>query len=111
MPMQISRWQRYPDADRNALAGAALRFCPSHRVLEGVRTRFYWVTANEIVVLSEAESAAALNAIQPGDEPRAEIAQAAFDLSDVAWMTQTFRAGEPGAKASEAAGRVTALPR
>lgn len=100
MALQYSRWERRDNADRDALGRAALAACRSART-DTRRARFYWASADEIVILTEAPETRDFF----GD-PTAEGAAAAFGLSDLArrvdyqlWAEagrgeQTFRLAE-----------------
>ena len=88
MPLHVGKFERYPSADRNALALAALEWCRAARASEGVNdSRFYWVDPNEIVVVTDAEP----GAWGPGAdvEPSARMAKALFALADLARSTSS----------------------
>jgi hypothetical protein len=86
MPLHVTKHERFPHADRNELALAALEYCRAVSESEGVgRSRFYWIDPNEIAVLIEAEQGAwgAWSTHQPS---RRE-AVAMFALADLARNT------------------------
>lgn len=78
MAIQYSRWERRDGADRDALGRAALAACRATRT-DTSRSRFYWASADEIVILAEAPETRDFFR-----EPTAEGAAAYFALSDLA---------------------------
>ncbi len=59
MPLHVGKFERFPSADRNELALAALEWCRAARASVGVKdSRFYWIDPNEIVVVTDAEPGA-----------------------------------------------------
>ena len=88
MPLHVGKFERYPSANRDDLALAALEWCRAARASEGVNdSRFYWIDPNEIAVVTDAEP----GAWGPGSgaevSPRA--AKALFALADLARSTST----------------------
>ena len=86
--LHVGRFERFPTADRNALAMAALEWCRAAREHDGVNdSRFYWIDPNEIAVVTDAEPGAW------GSGSRAELsaraAKAVFALADLARNTGT----------------------
>ena len=82
MPLHVTKYERYQNADRNDLALAALEFCRAARESEGVTSsRFFWIDPNEIAILTEAEPGAwgTGSAIQPSRR----AASAVFALADL----------------------------
>lgn len=100
MALEYSRWERRDNADRDALGRAALAYCRATRT-DTSRARFYWASADEIVILAEAPETRDFF----GDATP-QGAAAAFGLSDLAhrvdfqlWMEagrgeQTYRLAE-----------------
>lgn len=86
--LHVSKFERYPSADRNALAMAALEWCRAAREHDGVNdSRFYWIDPNEIVVVTDAEP----GSWGPGSgaELSGRGAKAVFELADLARSTST----------------------
>lgn len=86
--LHVGKFERYPSADRTALALAALEWCRAAREHDGVNdSRFYWVDPNEIVVVTDAEP----GSWGPGSgaELSARAAKAVFALADLARSTST----------------------
>jgi len=85
MPIQLTVWERRD----------ALDWCRLLRARDGIRSsRFYWLGADNIIILTEGETAA-LNA----EDTRPELARAGFTLSELArattnWPLGDARAGE-----------------
>jgi hypothetical protein len=103
MAIQITRWERRDNADRNALGNAALDTCRASRGVEGTRScRFYWSSTDGIVILWEAESAQTFD--QP---PAADQARAAFALADLSRPVGMERWADPrtGQEAYRLSGR------
>jgi hypothetical protein len=98
MPLHVSKFERYPTADRNALAAAALEWCRAARAADGVNdSRFYWIDPNEIAIVTDAEPGAwgaGSNA-----QPTARAAKAIFALADLARNTSTETWGDAKAGA------------
>lgn len=93
MAIQITRWERRDNADRDALGHAALNHCRAVRATEGMRSaRFYWANTDTIAVLADAESQEVFD--RP---PTPDGAKAAFALSDLARPVGMERWMEPGA--------------
>ena len=107
MPIQFQVWERRDNADRNALANAALDLCRASRAIEGIRSsRFYWNGADAVVFLTDGETQA-LNDLGNGAKMTADRARAIFTLSDLARATASMRLAEPraGEEAYRRAGR------
>jgi hypothetical protein len=86
MAIMIGRWERRDNADREALGNAALAYCRAVKAREGMRSsRFFWLSADRVVVQTEADSAQAF------DQPDADTAKALFALSDLARVVDTER--------------------
>ena len=99
MPIQFQVWERRDNADRNALANAALDLCRATRATDGIRSaRFYWNGADAVVFLTDGERQA-LNDLGDGAKMTADQARAVFTLSDQARATESRRLAEPGAGA------------
>ena len=98
MPLHVGKFERFPSADRNELALAALEWCRAARASAGVKdSRFYWIDPNEIVVVTDAEPGAW--GPGAGAEVSPQAAKAIFALADLARNTSTetwadARAGE-----------------
>lgn len=90
MPIGFSKWQMHPGTDRDAFARAALSYCRALRTMNQ-RGRFYWSGTNDIAVVVEADTTAALFA-----DATPEAARAAFALSDLANRTAFETWAEPG---------------
>jgi hypothetical protein len=102
--LHVGKFERYPSADRNALAMAALEWCRSAREHDGVNdSRFYWIDPNEIAVITDAEP----GAWGPGSgiELSARAAKAIFGLADLArnTSTETWADARSGAEMSSRA--------
>ena len=103
MPIQLTVFERRDNADRDALGNAALALCRAVRARDGIRSsRFYWIGADNIAILTEGE-AAALDA----EDTRPELDRALFALTDLARGTTSWRLLEPraGVEAYRRAGR------
>ena len=88
MPLHVAKYERFPSADRNDLALAALEWCRAARAANGVNdSRFYWIDPNEIVVVTDAEP----GSWGPGSgaEVSSQAATALFTLADLARNTST----------------------
>ena len=86
MPLHVSRYDRYPNTDRNKLATAALEACRAARASDGVSSsKFFWIDPNQIAILTDAEPGAW--GIGSGREPSARGAAAMFGLADLARNT------------------------
>ena len=97
--LHVGKFERYPSADRNALAMAALEWCRAAREHDGVDdSRFYWIDPNEIVVVTDAEPGAWGNG--SGVELRGRAAKAVFALADLARNTnnETWADARSGAE-------------
>jgi hypothetical protein len=80
MAIMVGRWERRDSADRESFANAALAYCQAMKARDGVKnSRFFWVSADQIVVQSEAESQQVLD-----QAPNADLAKSVFALSDLA---------------------------
>jgi len=90
MAAMYSRWDRRDGADRALLATAAFELCRASRQQGARSCRFYWVNADTVVILTEADDQHLFD-----DEPKPELAQAMFNLSDLARITQTERWMDP----------------
>ena len=53
MPMIYSRWDRYPNASREEFALAALNLCRLQKASGAQSARYYWATANSVVILTD----------------------------------------------------------
>ena len=88
MPLHVGKFERFPSADRNELALAALEWCRAARASAGVKdSRFYWIDPNEIVVVTDAEPGAW--GPGAGAEVSPQAAKAIFALADLARNTST----------------------
>ena len=86
--LHVAKFERYPSADRTALAMAALEWCRAAREHDGVNeSRFYWIDPNEIAVVTDAEPGAWGNG--SGAEFSGRAAKAVFALADLARNTST----------------------
>ena len=105
MPLHVSKYERLPGADRNALGIAALEACRAARAAAGVSSSlFYWVNPNEIAILTDAEPGSW--GPGAGATPDARNAKAFFALADLARQTvnETWvdaKAGEENYKLSQ----------
>ncbi len=87
MPLHVGKFERFPSADRNDLALAALEWCRAARASEGVNdSRFYWIDPNEIVVVTDADPGAW--GAGAGAEVSPQAAKALFALADLAAQHQ-----------------------
>lgn len=90
MAVLISYWERRDKAGIEPLAHAANHYCQAARAQEGIRSaRFYWVDADHIAIMSEAES------FEVFDRPTPELGEAAFALTDLARASGAERWYEP----------------
>ena len=88
MPLHVGKFERFPSADRNELALAALEWCRAARASEGVNdSRFYWIDPNEIVVVTDADPGAW--GAGAGAQVSPQAAKALFALADLARNTST----------------------
>ena len=105
MPLHVSKYERRDNTDRNDLAQAALETCRSARETAGVNnSRFYWVNADEIAILVDAEPGAWGQG--SGNEPQPRGMKALFALSALAKSTSSetwadARSGEQTYKVSQ----------
>ena len=91
MPLHVGKFERFPSADRNELALAALEWCRAARASAGVKdSRFYWIDPNEIVVVTDAEPGAW--GPGAGAEVSPQAAKAIFALADLAFAFNIWRA-------------------
>ena len=91
MAFQLQHWDRRDMADRIGFGEAAYGLCQATRGSDGIQdSRFYWVSADRIAILTEAESMADFN--RP---PRPEAATAMFHLADLARLTDEERWFDP----------------
>jgi hypothetical protein len=96
MPLHVTKWERRPNADRDAFGRAALAVCGNARAIEGVRdARFYWVNADTIGMVVNAEVGA--YGQNSGVQATPEQAKGLFALSDLARNTLQEFWGEAGA--------------
>ena len=106
MPLQVTKWDRYPTSDRNTFGLAALNFCRALRTQPKIRNaRFYWATANSVAVVVEGEP----GCFDYNPEPNPEVGKAAFALADLAspGTTEEWADAGVGARNWERAGRPT----
>ena len=86
MPLHVNKYERYQSTDRNDLGVAALELCRAARESDGVtRSRFYWVDANEVAILVEADPGAW--GTGSGAQIGARAGAAVFALADLARNT------------------------
>jgi len=88
MPLHVTKFERYPGADRDQLGVAALEWCRSARESEGVNgSKYYWLDPNQIVIVTDAEP----GAWGPGADaqPNARFVKAMFSLADLARNTSS----------------------
>lgn len=99
MPLVIFRAARYPSADREKLALAALDFCRSAKSLGDVSSRFYWIEPNTIGFVFQAGSHEPLNRLTgtSPEPPDAGVEIARFALADLAQLSIAERWMEPAA--------------
>lgn len=105
MPIQLNVFERRDNADREALADAAMAMCRASRAREGITSsRFYWHRSETIVFLTEGE-AAALDTMEQGAPE--DFYRAGFALFDLAREIINWRLLDPrvGEKSYRAAGR------
>ena len=103
MAFLLQHCDRRDTADRIEFGEAAYGLCRALRGGDGIRNaRFYWVNADRIVILSEAESMADFDL-----PPKTEAASALFRLADLARFTDEERWFDPdvGADTHRMAGR------
>lgn len=98
----IDRWERRDATDRAALAQAAFDFCRAARHQGASSSRFFWLGADNVVIVTEADSPSFFDG-----EPKPEMAGAVFALSDLARGTSHERLLDPrsGEAAYRSAGR------
>ena len=84
------RWERRDGADREQLGAAAFNLCRASRHQGSRSCRFFWVNADTIVIVTEVDDPHLFD-----DEPKPELAQAMFALSDLARQTHTERWIDP----------------
>jgi hypothetical protein len=86
MPLHVSKYERRDNAPRNELGKAALEACRAAREVPGViNSLYYWVNADEIAIMTNAEP----GAWGPGSghEPLVRGTKAMFGLADLARNT------------------------
>ncbi len=92
MAFLLQHCDRRDTADRAQFGEAAYGLCRALRGSDGIRNaRFYWVNADRIVILTEAESMADFD--RP---PKPDAASALFRLADLARFTDEERWFDPG---------------
>ncbi|NIA24784.1 MAG: hypothetical protein GWP04_04380 [Gammaproteobacteria bacterium] len=92
MAFLLQHCDRRDTADRIEFGEAAYGLCRALRGSDGIaNSRFYWVNADRIVILTEAESMVDLD--RP---PKPEAASALFRLADLARFTDEERWFDPG---------------
>lgn len=98
----VSHWERRDATDRADLAQAAFNLCRAMRQQGATSSRFFWLGADTVVVLSEADSIAVFD-----EEPKPDLASALFALADLARGTSHERLMDPrsGERAYRTAGR------
>ncbi len=105
MPLRITTIERYPTADRNEFARAALQFCRESRVQSKIRmARYYWAdTGNTIGIVVEGEP----GCFDDDPQPDPDLLKAAFTLHDLGSrkLLETWGDAGPGERAWEQAGR------
>jgi len=96
MPLFLSKHERRDNADRDAMARAALDLCRVTRARDGVRSaRFYWVNTDTIGLIVDAEAGSfGQGSAQTGSPAEAK---AMFAFSDLARGTSSETWGEAGA--------------
>jgi len=105
MPLHVSRFERYSDADRDQLGVAALEWCRSARESEGVTScRYYWIDPNQIAIVTDAEPGAWGPGAAP--QPNARYVKAMFSLADLARNTssETWADARAGSDVRQLAG-------
>ncbi|HZU73696.1 MAG TPA: hypothetical protein VE990_13080 [Acidimicrobiales bacterium] len=90
MAAALVRYERRDGADRAAMGVAAFNLCRAARHQGARSSRFFWTSADSIVILSEADSAHLFD-----DEPKPELAQALFALADLARQVSNERWIDP----------------
>ena len=91
MAIIVGRWERRDSADRDAFGSAALAYCQTIKRREGVRgSRFFWLSPDQIVIQSEADSHQVFD-----QAPDADMAKTLFALSDLARAYDTERWMDP----------------
>lgn len=91
MSIHVWQYERRDDADREALGKGALALTQAIKAADGVRSsKFYWVNADTVVVLTDGESSFS------DAPPTADAARALFALSDLARQTRDEQWIDPG---------------
>ncbi len=105
MPIQLSKYQRFPETDRNDFGLAALQFCRSTRANPKVQSaEYFWADGgNTIGLLIRGEDG--VFDFNPTPDPN--YFKAAFGLNDLAVMisTETWLDAKGGQDNWEQAGR------
>jgi len=91
MAIMVVHCERRDGADRVQMAEAAYAWCCALRGSDGIRNaRFFWVSPDEVAVLTEAESLTDLDRV-----PKPDAATAMFRLADVARFKSQERWFDP----------------
>ena len=91
MAFLLQHCERRDGADRIEFGEAAYGLCRALQGSDGIRrARFYWVNADRIAVLTEAESREDFDRL-----PRSELAGALFRLADLARFIDEERWFDP----------------
>lgn len=92
MTINIWHWERRDAADREDLGKAAFALTQAMRASEDVHSsRFYWVDADTIAVMTDATGAVS------DAPPNPDAAMAMFALSDLARQSRREQWMDPGA--------------
>lgn len=91
MAISVTRWERRAGTTLEAFGDAAFDYCRASRTTPGMQScRFYWVNADVIVTLSDADSAEVF------DRPATpDTAKTAFTLIDLARQVGNERWAAP----------------
>ena len=88
MPLHVTKYERRDNADRNELGIVALEACRAAREQPGVTSsRYYWVNADEIAIVTDAEPGAW--GPGSGNAPTPRSTKSMFALADLAKNTST----------------------
>ena len=99
MAIIVGRWERRDGADMEGLGNSAFAYCRAVKARKGVRSsRFFWVSPDQIVIQTEADSPQVFD-----EPPDADTGKALLALSDLARAVDSERWMDP--RAAEAAYR------
>ncbi len=90
MPASVSWWERRDGVSFEKLGAAALAYCKASKAHPGVlRSRFYWVGADRIAVVTEADKSETLESSGRG-KAMLELSELARNVGGERWQDPGF---------------------